>query len=393
MSGIVMSTETKRPAISLFKQYPELGKKIPYVSLCDLPTPVQKLEHAGEELGLKDLYIKRDDLSGKLYGGNKPRKLEFLLGDALRVRAKKVLTFGGAGSNHALATALYAQKLGMKSISLLTDQPNAHYVRKNLLMSRYAGAELHLCGAGLESSLTVPMFRFHTVLQMLKHSLLNGRFPRMIPAGGSLPLGIVGFVNAAFELRDQIESGEMPEPERIYVAAGTMGTSAGLLLGLRAAGINCKVIAVRVVGEEFTNIQGMLDLIGKTNSLLHSLDPSFPAYEFTRNDVEIKHGFYGRRYAVFTEEAVEAVDFMKQKEDIALEGTYTGKAFAALMDDAKHSYLQGTITLFWDTSSSVDLTPFISDIDYHKLPRSFHKYFEEDVQPLDREKKAESEEK
>jgi 1-aminocyclopropane-1-carboxylate deaminase/D-cysteine desulfhydrase-like pyridoxal-dependent ACC family enzyme len=387
-----MNGETERPAISLFKQYPELGKRLPYVPLCDLPTPVHKLEHAGAELGLKDLYIKRDDLSGQLYGGNKPRKLEFLLGDALRARAKKVLTFGGAGSNHALATALYAQKLGLKSISMLTDQPNAHYVRKNLLMSRHAGAELHLCGSGLESSLTVPLFRFHTVLQMLKHFPLNGRFPRMIPAGGSSPLGIIGFVNAAFELRDQIERGEMPEPERIYVAAGTMGTSSGLMLGLRAASINCKVIAVRVVGEEFTNIQGMLDLIGKTNSLLHSLDPSFPAYEFIRSDVEIKHGFYGRRYAVFTREAVEAVAFMQQKEDIMLEGTYTGKAFAALLDDARHSHLQGTITLFWNTSSSRDLSAAISDIDYHRLPRSFHKYFEEDVQPLDRKKKDEPDE-
>ena len=387
-----MNTEKKRPAISLFKQYPELGKKLPYISLCDLPTPVAKLEHAGEELGLRYLYIKRDDRSGTLYGGNKPRKLEFLLGDALRARAKKVLTFGGAGSNHALATALYARKLGMKSISMLTDQPNAHYVRNNLLMSYHAGAELHLCGSGLESSLTVPAFRFHSGIQMLKHSLLNGRFPRMIPAGGSLPLGIVGFVNAAFELRDQIENGEMPEPERIYVAAGTMGTSAGLLLGLRAAGLNCKVVAIRVVGEEFTNIQGMLDLIGRTNSLLHSFDPSFPAYEFTRNDIEIRHGFYGRQYAVFTDEAVEAVELMKQKEVIALEGTYTGKAFAALMDDAKHNKLKNTVMLFWNTSSSVDLSPFISDIDYHKLPRSFYKYFEEDVQPLDREKKDEPEE-
>jgi 1-aminocyclopropane-1-carboxylate deaminase/D-cysteine desulfhydrase-like pyridoxal-dependent ACC family enzyme len=381
-----MSAEIENRTISLFKQYPALEKKLPYISLCDLPTPVQKLEKAGEALGLQHLYIKRDDLSGQLYGGNKPRKLEFLLGEAKRIHARKVLTFGGAGSNHALATALYAQKTGLKSISVLMDQANAHYVRKNLLMSYYAGAELHLSGAGLESSFAIPRVVLNTLGPVMKHGIINGRFPMQIPAGGSSPLGIVGFVNAAFELKEQIENGEMPEPERIYVAAGTMGTSAGLMLGLRAAGINCKVVAVRVISEKFTNINGMVSLVEQTNSLLHSLDPSFPPYTFTGRDVEIRHGFYGWRYAMFTPEAMEAVAFLKEKEDIELEGTYTGKTFAALIDDAKHVHLKGTATLFWNTSNSRDLSAAISDIDYHKLPRSFHRYFEEDVQPLDRKK-------
>jgi 1-aminocyclopropane-1-carboxylate deaminase/D-cysteine desulfhydrase-like pyridoxal-dependent ACC family enzyme len=382
-----MSAEIENSKIALFKQYPALEEKLPYISLCDLPTPVQKLEKAGEALDLQHLYIKRDDLSGQVYGGNKPRKLEFLLGEAKRIRARKVLTFGGAGSNHALATALYAQKAGMKSISVLMDQPNAHYVRKNLLMSHYAGAELHLCGAGLESSFAIPRVVLNTLGPVMKHGIINGRFPMQIPAGGSSPLGIIGFVNAAFELKEQIENGEMPEPERIYVAAGTMGTSAGLMLGLRAAGINCKVVAVRVVSEKFTNINGMVSLVEQTNSLLHSLDPSFPPYTFTGRDVEIRHGFYGWRYAIFTPEGIEAVAFLKEKEDIELEGTYTGKTFSALIDDAKHVHLKGTATLFWNTSNSRDLTAVISDIDYHKLPRSFHRYFEKDVQPLDRKKK------
>ena len=373
--------------IALFKQYPELGKKLPYIPLCDLPTPVQRMDKAGEALDLQNLYIKRDDLSGQLYGGNKPRKLEFLLGKALQSGVRKVVTFGGAGSNHALATALYAQKAGLKSISMLFDQPNAHYVRKNLLMSYYAGAELHLCRADLESSSAVSRMKMSTLGPIIKHGIINGRFPMQIPAGGSSPPGIVGFVNAAFELKEQIENDEMPVPERIYVAAGTMGTSAGLMLGLRAAGINCKVVAVRVVDEKFANIDGMVSLVEQTNSLLHSLDPSFPAYTFTGRDVEIRQGFYGRQYAMFTPEALESIAFLKEKENIELEGTYTGKTFAALMDDAKHVHLKGTTTLFWNTSSSRDLSSAISDIDYHKLPRCFHRYFEEDVQPLDREEK------
>ena len=130
--------------IPLFEHYHLLAHKLPYVSLGEFPTPVQKLNQLGRQLGLDNLFIKRDDLSGKVYGGNKIRKLEFLLGDALRIGAKEVLTFGSAGSNHALATAIYARQLGLKSISMLVPQPNAHYVRRNLLMSYHCGAELHL---------------------------------------------------------------------------------------------------------------------------------------------------------------------------------------------------------------------------------------------------------
>ena len=120
-----------------------LEDRIPYVSLAELPTPVQKLDALGEEIGLDHLYIKRDDLAGKIYGGNKIRKLDFILGNVLRTKAKEVLTFGFAGSNHALATAIYAQQVGLRSISMLMPQYNADYVRRNLLMSHYCGAELH----------------------------------------------------------------------------------------------------------------------------------------------------------------------------------------------------------------------------------------------------------
>ena len=116
--------------IELFKNYPLLKEKLPYISLGNFPTPVEKLEKMGSKLGLDNLYIKRDDISGTTYGGNKVRKLEFVLGQALKSGVKEVMTFGFAGSNHALATAVYANKLGLRSISMLFPQPNAYYVRK-----------------------------------------------------------------------------------------------------------------------------------------------------------------------------------------------------------------------------------------------------------------------
>jgi 1-aminocyclopropane-1-carboxylate deaminase/D-cysteine desulfhydrase-like pyridoxal-dependent ACC family enzyme len=369
--------------IPLFEQYPLLREKLAYVPLCELPTPVQKLERLGAELGISQLYIKRDDLSGKVYGGNKPRKLEFLLGNALHSKAKEVITFGGAGSNHALATAIYARHVGLKSISMLMPQPNAQYVRKNLLMSHYYGAELHLCGAELESVRNMPLVYAATIYQLLRHKLRSGYFPQFIPPGGSSPLGVIGFVNAALELRKQITDGEMPQPEYIYVACGTMGTASGLTIGLRAANLNSRVVSVQVTSEKFVNAREMIKLVNKTNSLLHSLDASFPRFEFPEKDVDIRHDYFGERYALFTKEGMEAVSLMRRCEGIKLDGTYTGKTLAALIDDAKNRRVQGKVVLFWNTLNSRDISDVISSVDYRSLPHDFHRYFEEKVQLLD----------
>ena len=370
--------------IPLFEQFPLLREKLAYVSLGEFPTPVQKLKRLAAEIGIEGLYIKRDDLSGKLYGGNKPRKLEFILGHAVRSGAKEVITFGGAGSNHGLATAIYARQLGLKSISMLTPQPNAQYVRLNLLMSYYCGAELHLCGTELEGPTTIPLVYLATIYQLLRHTLQRGRFPQVIPPGGSSPLGVVGFVNAALELKKQITNGEIPEPQYIYVACGTMGTAAGLTLGLRVAGLNSRVVSVRITSEKFANTKRMIELIEQTNSLLCSLDTSFPRFEFSEADVDMRQDYFGGRYALFTKEGMEAVSLMRECEGIKLDGTYTGKTLAALMADARTGKLEGKTVLFWNTLNSRQFPGAVSSIDYHNLPHAFHRYFETEVQPLDR---------
>jgi 1-aminocyclopropane-1-carboxylate deaminase/D-cysteine desulfhydrase-like pyridoxal-dependent ACC family enzyme len=369
--------------IPLFEQYPLLREKLAYVPLCEFPTPVQKLERLGAELGISQLYIKRDDLSGKVYGGNKPRKLEFLLGNALHSKVKEVITFGGAGSNHALATAIYARHVGLRSISMLMPQPNAQYVRRNLLMSHYCGAELHLCGAEMESMRNIPLVFTATAYQLLRHKFKSGHFPQLIPPGGSSPLGVIAFVNAALELKKQITDGEMPEPEYIYVACGTMGTASGLIIGLRAANLNSRVVSVKVTSEKFVNARKMSQLVSKTNSLLHSLDTSFPRFKSPEEDVDIRHDYFGKQYALFTRKGMKAVSLMRSYEGIKLDGTYTGKTLAALIDDAQNGRVQGKSVLFWNTLNSRDISDVISSIDYRGLPHDFHRYFEEKVQPLD----------
>ena len=362
--------------LPLFEDYPLLAEKVPRVELGQFPTPVEKLLRFGEELGIDGLYIKRDDLSGAVYGGNKIRKLEFLLGDALRNGATEVLTFGCVGSNHALATAIYAKQVGLRSISILRTQPNARYVARNLLMSHCCGTELHHVRNTLFSHVT-------TACQRVWHGLKNGQLPHVIPLGGSSPLGTVGYVNAAFELRDQIARGELPEPDRIYVALGTMGTAVGLMLGLKAAHLKSEVVPVRVVSEQQASVRKLTRLFQKTNSYLCFLDASFPRCELSERHIDIRSGFLGEGYAHFTEEGMDAVRRMRNTEWVKLEGTYTGKTLAALMDDARTRDLRGKVLLFWNTYNSRDFSDRISDVDYRQLPPPFHRYFEEAVQPLD----------
>jgi D-cysteine desulfhydrase len=363
--------------IPLFQSYHRLISRTPHVSLGEFPTPVEKLDKLGNEIGVDNLFIKRDDLSGRVYGGNKVRKLEFILGDALRKRVKEVLTFGFAGSNHAVATAIYAKQVGLKSISMLMPQPNAFYVRKNLLMSHYSQAELH-------QNRSLPYLAIGTIYQLLRHKLKTGHFPYIIAAGGSSILGVIGFINAAFELKEQIIEGKMPEPDFIYVALGTMGTAVGLIMGLKVLNLKSHVISVRVVDEKYANMKKMIKLFHKTNSYLHSIDSSFPKLKLSDKDIDIRHDFYGKQYALFTREGTRAANYAEQYAGIKLEGTYTGKAFACLMDDAEKQKLRDKNVLFWNTYNSRDLSDILTSVDYHDLPGYFHNCFENDVQPLDK---------
>ena len=163
-----------------------------------------------------------------------------------------------------------------------------------------------------------------------------------------------------------------------------MGTAAGLVLGLRAINSKTKVVAIRVNSDNVVNARGMVNLIDQTNSFLSSLDFSFPRLMFSESDINLRHNFFGERYALFTPEGMEAVSYAERYAGIKLEGTYTGKALAALMEDAKKSKLKDKVLLFWNTHNSRDFSQDIATLDYHQLPRCFHHYFEEEVQALDR---------
>ncbi len=357
----------------LEKAFPSLARKLPRTAFAELPTPVHRL--AIDKTGAQ-VWIKRDDISGQEYGGNKVRKLEYLLGQAAAMGVSKVVTFGTAGSNHALATGIYARAAGLRSISMLTPQTNAAYVARNLLRGLRAGIEFHAYPDDKAVMRALPWVR-------LRHRLVDGRAPMVIAGGGSSPLGTVGFVNAGFELAAQIKAGQLPQPDLIYVALGTMGTAVGLLLGLRAAGISSRLVCVRVVHTRYANPTRFAQLADKTAAKIRSVDGRFPELGMTALAPEFRNEFFGGQYGRFTPAGMRAINIAAESGAPALEGTYTGKAFAALVHDLESGRLKGKKILFWNTYNS---RPFPEDLereDAAGLPAELRTYFTRPVQALD----------
>jgi 1-aminocyclopropane-1-carboxylate deaminase/D-cysteine desulfhydrase-like pyridoxal-dependent ACC family enzyme len=243
-------------------------------------------------------------------------------------------------------------------------------------MSYYANAELHYYPNKLRRSVGVKYQEF-------RHWLKKGKTPYIIPTGGSTPLGVTGFVNAAFELKTQIEQKELPEPDLIYVTLGSAGTAVGLMIGLKALKLKSKIIPIRIVDHNFTSLNTVRELFSKTVDFLHTADPSFPGLQLSGDELNIRDEYLGNGYAQFTKEGKVAITVMEETEGIRLDGTYTGKTAAALIDDARKQELNDRVVLFWNTLNAQDLSGYIKDMDYHRLPKSFHRYFEQEVQFLD----------
>jgi 1-aminocyclopropane-1-carboxylate deaminase/D-cysteine desulfhydrase-like pyridoxal-dependent ACC family enzyme len=355
------------PVPPLLRRYPQLEKAVAYRSLGIWPTPVEQLAGLGSWLKRTDLFIKRDDVSGREYGGNKVRKLEFLLADAQKHGARRVITSGAAGSNHALATAVYARRLGLEATLILFNQPASDSVRNNLLMDASAGAEMVF-----EEYYENYARRLQEIV--IRYTSEEGIAPYLIEAGGSTPLGVLGYVNAAFELRDQIYSKILPEPHAIYVAFGTMGTVAGLILGLKAAGLSSRVIASRVVPSLLANQEKFLVLCKKTFHLLATLDPSFRTLQVRESDVTIVSDHFEPGYGLASSAVEDAIRCAHEYGGHVLATTYSGKACATFLSDARQTQLSGPL-LFYNTKNSRPLPDTIRAADCRILPAAFHRFF------------------
>jgi D-cysteine desulfhydrase len=311
--------------LPLLRRFPALAV-LPRARFGAYPTPV-------ERVALDDgrtLLIKRDDRSGTAFGGNKVRGLEWLLGD---VRPdERIVTVGPVGSTHALITAAYARPLGARVTVVRWNQemnPASRRVAErieaeaNVIDARWVPAAYAVAGA------------------------LRMRGARWIPAGGATPLAVLGQVNAALELAEQIESGECELPERLVVPLGTGGTAAGLALGLSIAGLGTQVVAVRVVPRVVGRIARVIGLANATASLIERVvggGTRLPRLDNRRGAVRIEHSYYAGAYGRPIER-----DWRRGEDDalrsagVRVDDTYSRKALAAALAQRDH------LTLFWLT--------------------------------------------
>lgn len=284
----------------------------PTVGLGRWPTPVYPAPGLSV-LCQRDVWVKRDDLSSPLGGGNKVRKLELLLAAARRRGATTVLTAGGMGSNHVVATATHGARVGLACEAVVFPQPPEDSARANLLRSVEAGVRLHCVR-------TRPGVPWALALAGRRAGVWT------VAPGGSTPLGCLGYVAAACELKAQIAAGVCPEPDAIYVPLGSGGTVAGLALGCGLVGLRCPVLGVRVVERWLMSGPLVAWLIFRTAALLRSLGVSARPGPW-----RVVDGYLGAGYGAATPQAREAVRLARELEGLPLETTYGGKAAAALL--------------------------------------------------------------
>lgn len=326
-------------------------RNIPHIALAELPTPVERLDALSEHAGA-EIWVKRDDVTAQRYGGNKVRKLEYVLGEAFAGEHDTLITSGAAGSHHALATALFGAEHGLKVHAVLMPQRYSAHAEEHLRALLVAGAEVHPARGG---ATVLP-----GVMALSARLRFRGRSPFVIPPGGSSVAGVIGHVEAGLELARQMEAGVLPEPEAVFVALGTGGTAAGLAVGLAAAGVTARVVGVRVVPRALANHTVLRSLVNRTVAHLRKLDNRFPDVSvLARRRLVIDHAEVGEGYGVPTSAGRNAARLAQEMAGIELEPTYTSKAFAATLRWA-HGSMAHRRVLYIHTLSGAELGPSVA---------------------------------
>lgn len=319
----------------LFEHFPALWAALDPIALCRLPTPVEPLATLSP-----NAWIKRDDISANEYGGNKMRKLEFVL-RAIRQRgARHVITLGAQGSNAAVATAMVCQSQALDFTLISFPQPDSETVRHNQAMLQHYGA----------NTLATPALSTAIGAWALHPARLSRRNFFMM-AGCSTPEAVYAYINAALELARQVQSGHCPMPAHLVVPAGSCSTAAGLSIGASLALPGCRVHAIQVAPARL----GPIDIcsLGKVHHFREKawqrLRREFPTLQAHPDDNLTWHDSYlGEGYGENTLQATAAISGA-QRLGISLEHTYSGKAFAAFCDVLNKE--RGAV-LFWNTFNS-----------------------------------------
>lgn len=361
---------------ALFERYPRLADRLPRLPLGSWPTPLEPAPKLAAAAGLPfQVLVKREDMSSAVYGGNKVRKLELLLARAKAAGKRLVVTSGGLGSNHVVATAALAGTVGLRARGLLFCQPVTDYVRRNLL----AGVAL---GADLRWVKDYPGVVLGYLEAIVGGLVSEGRSPYILMPGGSNALSSAGYANAVLETVQQLRAAGHRDPAAFFVPGGTGGTAAGLLAGVALAGLETTVVAVRVVAPGLLPEPKIRDLAAATLKLLSRHDPEVAATLAGSGALRrlaqpgagglfaLEEDYLGEAYGFATEEGRSAVKLAKEAEGLKLETTYTGKTLAALLATGRSgggeavprgvapSWLEkaaaGHPVIFVDTYSSAD---------------------------------------
>lgn len=329
----------------------EIGK-LPRIRFANLPTPMEEMPHLSNFLGGPRIFIKRDDQIGLGIGGNKVRKLEFIVADAKRKNAHTVVTFGGVQSNHVRQTIAAARKVGMKAeVILFGEEPEGY--DGNLLLDKIMGAEIHF----LPIEETAGMMDIETATDLMKEaaSQMVGKEEDgyyIIPIGGHCPLGCIGYVNAVPEIIKQAQELGVNFDSLVH-ASGSGATQAGLVLGLKVLGKNVKVIGIDV-GNLWKSFSTSIANMAMQGAKVLGVDLSFETGE-----IILYSEYTGEGYAIPTPEEIEAIKLVARTEGIILDPVYTGKAMAGLIDLArKGEFSKGETILFIHTGGSPGLYPF-----------------------------------
>jgi L-cysteate sulfo-lyase len=294
---------------------------IPRSRFCHTPTPLEPLPALSRHLGGPNLYVKRDDCTGMALGGNKTRKLEFLLAEALAAGADTLVTAGGVQSNHCRQTAAVAARHGLRCELVLSRNVARNtpgYDRTgNVLLDRMFGAELHFVPGD-----SIPATELE---RLAEHIRERGGKPLVMPIGGSTATGALGYVGCAEELvRQGDEIGLVMDA--IVHCTGSGATQAGLLVGLAVLGSHTPVVGISSAEPSDVIEARVHDLCGETVTRLAA------AVAIEREHVEVLDGYVGPGYGLPTEAMREAVDLCAKLEGLLLDPVYTGKAMAGLID-------------------------------------------------------------
>jgi D-cysteine desulfhydrase family pyridoxal phosphate-dependent enzyme len=304
----------------------------PRVSLATLPTPLVEAHRLRSALGgatvCPRLLIKRDDLTGLALGGNKARKLEFLMADALAQGADVIVSSGATQSNHARMTAAAARLIGLDCVLVLSARQAEPPLQGNLLLDRLFGATIHFIQANPDPHFAVAADEVKKVAEVVDALTRAGRRPYVIPVGGSSPIGAMGYVDGTRELHEQLTTSGI-RADRLYFGSGSRGTQAGLELGARAFNVDYRLHGIAVSAGEEEKRHRATRLVNDAAALLELPIRVEP------DDLITDQRFIGEGYGIPSGECLDAIRLLARTEAILLDPCYTGKAMAGLIDDVR----------------------------------------------------------